>query len=104
MKYVLLAFLLISCSEKHASPPPVERETPRAEIGRYQLITKMPHINKSVLLDTVTGNMWEDTCYKPNPKAQNGCDVSAWSKADIVDINTTKKEVYELVEYAEKKK
>ncbi len=83
MKYLAFAFLFIASSVM-------------AKDGRYQLHTYEQFPNRALMIDTHTGKIWTDTCFKQNDKGD--CELSAWSEQSIIGINTK----YENVKAAQK--
>lgn len=85
MKLVIIAFAFVSASI-HAS-----------EVGRYQLVTHPVSPNRTLLIDTSTGRLWEKTCYKQKEGEGASCDVAAWAPYEIIGINSDLKKISKLV-------
>lgn len=56
--------------------------------------------NRSALVDTHTGKIWRDTCFKMDDKGE--CVVSAWQESDIIGINVKEEQVRAVVKKYEK--
>lgn len=94
MKLILLisTILLVSCSNESRLSA-----TQRAELellavqkmatpGRYQYVPQSGgYINRGKLIDTATGKIWQDTCYRKDKKGD--CAASAWTEETVLGLN-----------------
>ncbi|WP_408095533.1 hypothetical protein ACJVC5_10875 [Peredibacter sp. HCB2-198] len=72
-----------------------------AKDGRFIVIFHPSIRADSVLLDTQTGRIWKDTCYKQNEEGH--CTISAFTEQPIIGISTSEKDFKKYIENSEKK-
>ena len=63
-----------------------------AQNGRYQVVFHPQFRSDSVMIDTHTGKMWKDTCFKQGDSATQ-CKVSAWAPETVIGVNAKYEDV-----------
>ena len=71
-----------------------------AKDGRYEFHMNQQYPARSVMIDTQTGRIWRDTCFKQDDKGE--CIVGAWQEADIIGINVKYEDVKAVIKKYEK--
>jgi hypothetical protein len=90
--FVTITLLSLSCSKNEEVKAP--------EIGRYQYIAQSGGFhNHGRILDTATGKIWRDTCYREDKTGK--CLTSAWAEETVIGLSTNE---YLAKYYPEEKK
>jgi len=90
MKYLIWACLCMSAFSAFSKD------------GRYIVIFHPTIRADSVLLDTQTGRIWKDTCFRENEKG--ACVAKAFEEQTVIGITTSAKDFNKYLESLDSKK
>lgn len=71
--------------------------------GRFQLLRINEYPNSVLMIDSTTGKIWKQSCYS-TLGANGDCAIRAWSPMNVVGVNVSEKEMWQMAEKHEKAK
>lgn len=70
--------------------------------GRYEFHMNQQYPNRSIMIDSQTGKIWQPTCY--TEQSNGDCEVKAWAPNPVLGINITENELNKAIEEHNKAK
>jgi hypothetical protein len=98
---VTLSMLVVSCGNKLSLTEQKELMKLESELkivpGRYQYVAQSDgFINHGKLIDTATGKIWHDACYKKDKAGK--CLASAWTEETVIGVTISNQDYNRYLE------